>query len=95
MKQILNNTTNNYVHVNREIGGLAIGQINQESDEWTIAKVTQIISSSNTEVANIVFSQINKSLTRPDDEIPLSDVLSVFKTNGLYACRFYNKAANM
>ena len=46
-----------FVHANRIIGGLAICQLNQEADVWTISKATRLLSSSDPDISKISMAQ--------------------------------------
>ena len=83
---------------------IAICQLNQEADIWTISKATQLLSIliyttySDSDISKITMVQLLESIysvADSDEIIPPSNFISGLNINGLYAYRYHCKVAHI
>ena len=100
--RVPDSTTIPIFHAERRVGGLAMPNLVQEADVWTVARGIQILTSDDDAVAQVANSQLNETITsglgrhlQPGDDIPTNAFLSGDRTGNLYAFRHHSTRMNL
>ena len=100
--RLATNTTDNgatpIFYADREVGALAIGLLNQETDIWTTTKAVQLLSSNDTQFATISSHHLKDIIANTagvNIAIPVNDFLSDQTMKGLYTYKYKSKCSNL
>ena len=87
-------TSNESFYADRRVGGLGTFKLTDESDIWTVARASQLITSRDSIIRSIfreqLLSTIQKGFRKDDvpNPLPITAFLSGSTTEGMYRLRF-------
>ena len=83
-----------FFYADRNAGGSGTSKLSDDTDVWTIARATQLLSSNDPVMKELSFNQLRCTIRRglrtttPDEDLPISEYLSESCEGGLYRLRF-------
>lgn len=86
-----------FYYADRSMGGLGTCRLSEDADIWTLARASQLLTSSDPLVRNVSREQLNDTIVRGLREsvphpLPTSEFLSGSTDGGLYRLRHANKS---
>ena len=83
-----------FYYADRNAGGLGISRLSDDADIWTIARASQLLSSSDPATKNLSFAQLRSTIRKglrvisDEENLPVTEYLSGSTDGGLYRIRF-------